>query len=71
MMVYLFQFVFGAFIYMSVASVNLGFMLMLFELDYQFEMLLIGFKDVFEFRMEQYFLNRFVDCVRHHQVIIK
>lgn len=41
------------------------------ELTNQFDMLLNEIKDAFKYRMEKQFEMRFIDCIRHHQMIIK
>eukprot|EP00102_Acyrthosiphon_pisum_P018798 XP_016656008.1 PREDICTED: odorant receptor 42a-like [Acyrthosiphon pisum] len=36
-----------------------------------FEMLLNGINDAFKYKMDKQFQTLFIDCIRHHQIIIK
>lgn len=53
------------------AIFNFGLMIILYEMNNQFELLLSGIKDAFSHRMGQQFQEYFIDCIRHHQIIIK
>lgn len=65
------QFVFVAILYISVATFNFGVMVFLNEMNTQYEMLLDEIKDAFDHRMNDNFKSRFIDCIHHHQIIIK
>jgi len=69
--IYTLQVIFTISLYISVLSLNLGFMVFLNELTTQFEMLLDGINDAFKFKMDKQFPSLFIDCIRHHQIIIK
>lgn len=59
------------FLMSAVGAYNLGFQLILYELNDQFEKLLVGINTAFTYRKENKFQNLFIDCIRHHQLIIK
>lgn len=65
------QTVLGTLIYVSTISLNFGLMVFFYELTYQFDLLLIGIKNAFHYRMDENFQNMFKDCICHHQTIIK
>jgi len=69
--IYVVQVIFTIILYISVLSFNLGFMVFLNELTNQFEMLLDGINDAFKYKMDKQFQTLFIDCIRHHQIIIK
>jgi len=70
--IYTLQVIFTIILYISVLSFNLGLMVFLNELTNQFEILLDGINDAFKYRMDKLqFQTRFIDCIRHHQIIIK
>lgn len=50
---------------------NFGFVMVLFELNNQFDMLLNELKETFNYRIEKKFREHFIDCFCHHQMIIK
>jgi len=58
-------------LYTSIASLNFAFFIFLHELRNQFQILLNGLTDSFNYRMTDEFQNRFINCIRHHQMIIK
>ncbi|KAL4121352.1 hypothetical protein QTP88_013881 [Uroleucon formosanum] len=69
--IYTLQIIFTICLFISVLSFNLGFMVFLNELNTQFEMLLDGINDAFKYKMNKQFSTLFIDCIRHHQIIIK
>lgn len=69
--IYALQVIFTIILYISVLSFNLGFMVFLNEFTNQFEMLLDGINDAFKYKMDKQFQTLFIDCIRHHQIIIK
>ncbi|XP_029342311.1 uncharacterized protein LOC107882321 [Acyrthosiphon pisum] len=69
--IYTLQVIFTIILYISVLSFNLGYMVFLNELITQFEMLLNGINDAFKYKMDKQFQTLFIDCIRHHQIIIK
>lgn len=58
-------------LYISVGSYTFAFLVFFLEISNQFELLLIGLKEAFDFRLNQLFETKFIDCVRHHQLIIR
>lgn len=46
-------------------------MVFMSELNNQFEILLTSINNAFDKRMERSFQNIFIDCICHHQIIIK
>uniref|UniRef100_A0A2S2PJ41 Gustatory and odorant receptor 7 n=1 Tax=Schizaphis graminum TaxID=13262 RepID=A0A2S2PJ41_SCHGA len=69
--IYSMQVIFTIVLYISTLSFNLGFMVFLNEVTNQFEMLLDEIKDAFKYKRDKQFQPLFIDCIRHHQVIIK
>ncbi|XP_060868321.1 odorant receptor 85b-like isoform X1 [Metopolophium dirhodum] len=69
--IYTLQVIFTIILCISVFSFNLGFMVFLNELITQFEMLLDEINDAFKYKMDKQFETLFIDCIRHHQIIIK
>lgn len=55
----------------SLASFNIGLIVIFNELNIQFQMLLDELRNAFKYRTEEKFKKLFVDCVYHHQLIIK
>ncbi|XP_027848734.2 uncharacterized protein LOC114128419 [Aphis gossypii] len=69
--IYAVQVLFTVILYISSLSFNLGFMVFLNELTNQFEILLDGINDAFKYKRDKQFQPLFIDCIRHHQIIIK
>jgi len=69
--IYAMQVIFTIILYISTLSFNLGFMVFLNEVTNQFEMLLDEIKDAFKYKRDKQFQPLFIDCIRHHQIIIK
>ncbi|XP_025200899.1 odorant receptor 49b-like [Melanaphis sacchari] len=69
--IYTVQIVLTVILYISTLSFNLGFMVFLNELTNQFEILLDGIDNAFKFKRDKQFQLFFIDCIRHHQIIIK
>lgn len=69
--IYLVQSFFVLLVYISAGSYNLGFMIVLYELNNQYEILLEGIKNSFNFKMDHRFEKHFIECIRQHQLIIK
>ncbi|KAF0762588.1 odorant receptor 49b-like [Aphis craccivora] len=69
--IYLLQTILAVFLITATGAMKCGFIVLLSELNYQFEHLLHGLEHAFNHRMEQKFKIIFFDCVRHHQLIIK
>lgn len=66
------QYIFVVFLFVTTISINFGCMVFLSEILKQFEILLEGIKNAFNnHRMEENFETHFIDCIRHHQIIIK
>ncbi|VVC30762.1 Hypothetical protein CINCED_3A010888 [Cinara cedri] len=70
-MTYLAQLLSITLTYISVGSFNFGFMVMLHEFLHQFGMLLDELNEAFDYRNDKQFERRFIDCIIHHQMIIK
>lgn len=56
---------------LSLGACNIGLMVFLSELNDQIYKLTCGLNETFKYRMEKEFQIHFIDCVRHHQSIIK
>jgi len=52
-------------------SFNFGFVVFVFEMNNQFRHLFGQLEDAFDYRMEESFEKKFINCIRHHQLIIK
>lgn len=63
--------VFSVLVYVGVATVNLGIVVILYELNSQYDMLLDELKNAFKYRMEKKFELLFINCINSHQLIIK
>lgn len=50
---------------------NFGIMVFWYELTCQFQILLNEVKEAFKHRMDHTFQKRFIECICHHQMIIK
>jgi hypothetical protein len=70
-LIYLLQTILALFLITATGAMKCGFIMLLSELNYQFEHLLYGLEQAFNHRMEQQFKIVFLDCIRHHQLIIK
>ncbi|XP_050424759.1 uncharacterized protein LOC126835922 [Adelges cooleyi] len=55
----------------SITLYNIYMIVFLTELKEQFNLLTSGIREAFNYRMDQHFQDYFVDCVRHHQTLIK
>lgn len=46
-------------------------MVILYEVNNQLQLLLDGVKEAFIYRMDKTFQKHFIDCIFHHQIIIR
>lgn len=69
--VYHLQLVSTFFILLSLGACNIGLLVFLSELNDQIYKLTHGLNEAFEYRMVYEFRSHFIDCIRHHQSIIK
>lgn len=69
--VYLAQIISMASICISAASYNFAFVVVVYEFDFQFKMLLDELNEAFNYRHDKRFKKYFIDCIIHHQMIIR
>lgn len=69
--IYFLQFCFVQLVYLSAGSYNLGLVIILFELNNQYNLLLDELKNAFNQKTDEKFKDNFINCIRQHQLIIK
>lgn len=69
--VYVLQIIIALIIYISIILSNLGLMMIFYELNIQYEILLNGLDNAFTYRKKNKFEILFNNCIRHHQIIIE